>query len=53
MAELAADALIDAELVDHGRFEEATVIISEEIFARLCLLDNPPIEPTGRPASDT
>ena len=52
VASLSADALIEARLVGQDDFEQALGIISEEIFARLCLHDFPPISEHGLPAAD-
>jgi hypothetical protein len=42
VASLAADALVDARLIDRANFEDARRVIAEEIFVRLCLRDFPP-----------
>jgi hypothetical protein len=42
VAELAVDALICGKVVDRGNFEKAVAIVSEEVFARLCVHDYPP-----------
>lgn len=42
IAELAADALVDAGLVRKDDFARATAVIAEEIFVRLILGDWPP-----------
>jgi hypothetical protein len=42
VATLAVDALLDAGLVQRERFEDATAIVAEEIFVRLCCNDYPP-----------
>jgi hypothetical protein len=44
IAGLGIDALIDAGLVDKRDNENATAVLAEEIFARLCLHDYPPSE---------
>ena len=41
IAELAADALMDAKLLDVGNFAKAKEIIAEEIWIRLQLGDFP------------
>ena len=42
VANLAADALVEARLVNRDDFERAAAIISEEVCVRLCLHDFPP-----------
>jgi hypothetical protein len=44
VAGLAVSALIDGGLVDPVGYERAVAIVSEEIFARLCVRDFPPRE---------
>lgn len=46
IAGLAADALVDAKLIDAGSLGKAIAIIAEEIWVRLNLGDFP-IEPSG------
>lgn len=41
IAELAADALVDAKLIAAGSFERAKAIIAEEMLVRLNLCDYP------------
>jgi len=41
IAILAADALVEARLIDRDVFERAADVIAEEVFARLCLRDFP------------
>ena len=41
IAELAADALVDAKLIDAGTMGKAISIIAEEIWVRLNLGDYP------------
>ncbi|MEK6234195.1 MAG: hypothetical protein N2C14_05760 [Planctomycetales bacterium] len=41
VAELAADALIDAGLIQKAQFAQTTEVIAEEIFVRLILNDRP------------
>ena len=41
IAELAADALVDAKLIDPGNLARAKEIIAEEIWVRLNLGDFP------------
>ena len=43
VAELVADALVQAKLLPKQDFARATEIAAEEILARLCLGDRPPI----------
>jgi hypothetical protein len=40
---LGADALLDAKVISENDLSPAAEIISEELFARLCLYDYPPI----------
>lgn len=42
VAELIADAMIDAELISKEQFENAVEVIGEEIFVRLITGDYPP-----------
>lgn len=49
IATLAADALVEARLVNLDDFERAAAIISGEIFVRLCLHDFPPPSETELP----
>jgi hypothetical protein len=42
VAGLAADALLEAGLINRDDFERSAAIISEEVFVRLCLCDFPP-----------
>ncbi len=42
-SELGADALVFAGLISKEDFERASAIISEELFARLCVNDYPPM----------
>ena len=41
IGDLAADALVDAGLVDKSKLEQASEIIAEELLVRLCLNDRP------------
>lgn len=41
IAELAADALVDAKIIDSGSLDSAKAIIAEEIWIRLNLGDYP------------
>jgi hypothetical protein len=52
VAGLAADALVDAQLISGTEFGRAAAIISEEVFARLCLGDFPPPEEKDLPSTD-
>lgn len=46
VAELIADAMIDAKLISKEQFEDAVTVISEEIFVRLIIGDYPsPLKP--------
>ncbi|MFO0876252.1 MAG: hypothetical protein U0840_02675 [Gemmataceae bacterium] len=42
VAALAVDALVDAGLVSAERFEDARVVVAEELLVRLCVGDYPP-----------
>lgn len=42
VAVLAADAVIDAKLINKEKFEDAVAVIGEEIFVRLIIGDYPP-----------
>ena len=42
LAALGVDALVDAGLVIKSEFKQATDIVAEELFVRLCLHDYPP-----------
>lgn len=52
IAALAVDALVDHGLVGRDDLDRATAIVSQEVFARLCLLDYPPAEEPEPPPSD-
>jgi hypothetical protein len=52
VASLAADALVDARLINRDDFERAAAIISEELFVRLCLHDFPPACEDELPPAD-
>ena len=41
VAELAADMLVDAGLIQQAKFDQATEVIAEEVLVRLCLNDRP------------
>jgi len=41
VAELAADALVDAGLIQKAQFDQTTDLIAMEVFVRLCLNDRP------------
>ncbi len=45
VAELAVDALVDAQLVPKDKFDDASSIVAEEIFVRLILGDLPDSKP--------
>jgi hypothetical protein len=53
IAALVVDALVDAGLVDRNNFQRAFAIVSEEVFARLCVRDYPPRGESELPGSDT
>ena len=53
VAALAADALVEAQLVRRDDFDKAAAVIAEEVFVRLCLHDFPPAGESERPSSDT
>ena len=41
VADLAADALIDAGLIQKDQLDEASDVIAEEVLVRLCMNDRP------------
>ena len=43
VAPLAVDGLLSADIVKSEQFERACVIVAEELFVRLALLDYPPV----------
>ncbi len=53
VADLAADALVDARLINRKDFVRVATIISEEIFVRLCLDDFPPTSEAEPPSDNT
>jgi hypothetical protein len=53
IARLAADALVEARLVNRDDFDKAADVIAEEVFARLCLRDFPPTEESELPPSES
>ena len=42
IAFLAAEALVESQLVSRDNFDTAAAVIAEEVYARLCLCDFPP-----------
>jgi hypothetical protein len=46
VANLAVDALIQAQLLPAADFERAKQIVAEEVLVRLCLGDRPTDEPS-------
>jgi hypothetical protein len=52
VADLAADALVEAQLVGRDHRDRAAAVISEEVFVRRCLLDFPPASESELPPSD-
>jgi hypothetical protein len=52
IAALVVDALVGGGVVGHDDFEKAEAIVSEEISARLCVLDYPPTEEPRSSSSD-
>ena len=51
VAGLVVDALIDGGLIGRDDFQRAVDIVSEEVFARLCVRDYPPVEMYEKPSS--
>jgi hypothetical protein len=53
VAILCSDALFNGGLIRREDLEQATAIISEEVFVRLCLLDYPPAEEPEPPSFES